>query len=173
MNKPVSSNQDLSKSVIANVSDIEAGDTSHYPGDDELMSLSASFAHHFKLTRLGVHHERLLPGRRLSWPHAEADEEEFVYVIDGTPDLWLDGHLHRLKPGDGIGFASGTGIAHTIINNTKSDVRLIVVGEPSRFQARIHYPLHPKRNTEIAERHWKDVPPRELGPHDGRPDKAK
>jgi uncharacterized cupin superfamily protein len=169
----MSSTNELFKSIVANVSDIEKGDVSHYPGDDELMSLSASFAHHFKLTRLGIHHERLTPGRRVSWPHAEADEEEFVYVIEGTPDLWLDGHLHRLKPGDGVAFASGTGIAHTIINNTKTDVRLIVVGEPSRFQARIHYPLHPKRNAEIAERHWKDVPIRELGPHDGRPDALK
>jgi uncharacterized cupin superfamily protein len=169
----MSSNNDLFKSIVTNVNDIETGDINHYPSDDELMSLHASFANHFKLTRLGVHHERLMPGRRVSWPHAEADEEEFVYVIEGTPDLWLDGHLHPLKPGDGIGFPSGTGIAHTIINNTKTDVRLIVVGEPSRFNARIHYPLHPKRNAEIGDRHWKDVPHRELGPHNGRPDKAK
>jgi uncharacterized cupin superfamily protein len=168
----MSSKNDLFKSIVTNVSDIETEDVNHYPGDDELMSLHASFANHFKLTRLGVHHERLMPGRRLSWPHAEADEEEFVYVIEGTPDLWLDGHLHPLKPGDGIGFASGTGIAHTIINNTKTDVRLIVVGEPSRFNARIHYPLHPKRNEEIGDRHWKDAPNRELGPHAGRPEQA-
>jgi uncharacterized cupin superfamily protein len=168
----MSSNNDLFKLIVTNVSDIETEDVNHYPGDDELMSLHASFANHFKLTRLGVHHERLMPGRRVSWPHAEADEEEFVYVIEGTPDLWLDGHLHRLKPGDGIGFPSGTGIGHTIINNTKSDVRLIVVGEPSRFNARIHYPLHPKRNEEIGDRHWKDAPNRELGPHDGRPEQA-
>lgn len=166
-------NKDLLHSIVANVKDIESGDDNHYPGDDELMSLSASFAHHFKLTRLGVHHHRIPAGRRVSWPHAEADEEEFVYVIEGAPDLWLDGHLHRLKAGDGLGFASGTGIAHTFINNTDSDVRLIVVGEPSRFKARIHYPLHPKRNLEITDRHWKDVPNRELGPHDGRPNKFK
>ena len=167
------SNKNLIKSIVANVGDIESGDVNHYPGDDELLSLSASFAHHFNLTRLGVHHERLPPGRRLSWPHAEADEEEFVYVIEGTPDLWLDGNLQRLKSGDGVGFPCGTGIAHTFVNNTNNEVRLIVVGEASRNKTRIHYPLHPKHNAEIKERHWKDVPHRELGPHDGRPNKPK
>jgi uncharacterized cupin superfamily protein len=96
-----------------------------------------------------------------------------VFVIEGTPDVWLDGHLRRLKPNDGVGFPSGTFMAHTIINNTKSDVRIIVVGEPSRFKARVHYPLHLQRNTEIGDRHWKDAPHRELGPHDGKPDKVK
>jgi len=98
--------------LVAHWTEIEGGDVNHYDGDDELMSLSASFAHHFNLTRLGIHHERLTPGRRVSWPHAEADEDEFVFVIEGEPDLWIDGELRRLKAGDGVGFPSGTGISH-------------------------------------------------------------
>ncbi len=160
----------LFASCVVNYSKIESGDVHHYPGDDELMTVSASFAEHFNLMQLGIHHERLLPGRRTSWPHAEADEEEFVYVLEGTPDLWLDGHVRRLQPGDGVGFPIATGIAHTFINNTDKDVRLLVVGEASRQRARIHYPLHPKRNAEIGKRHWKDWPERELGPHNGKPD---
>ena len=131
------------------------------------------FPNGLELMRIGVHHERLPPGRRVSWPHAEADEEEFVYVIEGTPDVWVDGHLKRLKPGDGVGFPAGTGIAHTFLNNSESDVRLLVVGEASRERSRIDYPLHPKRNAEIGERHWKDKPERELGPHSGLPDKPR
>jgi uncharacterized cupin superfamily protein len=121
--------------------------------------------------QLGIHHETLKPGRRTSWPHAEADEEEFVYVIEGTPDLWLDGHMRRLQPGNGAGFPIRTGLAHTFINNTDQDVRLLVVGQASLKRARIHYPLHPKRNAEIGSRHWHDCPPRQIGPHDGKPDK--
>ena len=123
--------------------------------------------------RLGIHHERLKPGRRVSWPHAEADEEEFVYVIEGAPDLWVDGEIHRLGPGDGVGFLAGTGIAHTVINNTDQDVRLLVVGEASRRRSRIHYPLHPARNAEIGSRHWTDRPIRVLGAHDGLPDRLR
>jgi uncharacterized cupin superfamily protein len=155
---------------VAHYSAIEGADENHYPGSGELQSISASFAENFGLMRLGIHHERLKPGRRLSWPHAEADEEEFVYVIEGAPDLWVDGEIRRLGPGDGVGFPAGTGIAHTFINNTESDVRLLVVGEASRRRSRIHYPLHPARNLEIGSRHWKDCPARTLGPHDGLPD---
>ena len=159
--------------LVAHYTAIEDDASWTYPGSQERHAHNAAFSKHFNLMRLGVHHERLPPGRRLSWPHAEADEEEFVYVIEGTPDLWLDGHLRRLAPGDGAGFPAGTGLAHTFINNTQTDVRLLVVGEASRYRSRIHYPLHPKRNEEIADRHWKDAPARALGPHDGLPDKSR
>jgi uncharacterized cupin superfamily protein len=158
-------------SIVAHYTSIEGKDDHHYPGSDELLMIGASFSEHFSLMRLGIHHERLKPGRRLTWPHAEADEEEFVYVIEGEPDLWIDGHIKRLRPGDGAAFPAGTGIAHTFINNTDKEVRLLVVGEASRRRSRIHYPLHPARNKEIGERHWKDVPKRKLGPHDGKPDR--
>jgi uncharacterized cupin superfamily protein len=158
------------KSFIAHWTEIEGGDVNHYDGSDELQSISASFSEKFGLMRLGIHHERLQPGRRVSWPHAEADEEEFVYVLEGTPDLWADGELKRLEPGAGVAFPAGTGLAHTIINNTDKDVRILVVGEASRRRSRIHYPMHPKRNEEIGLRHWKIDPPRPLGPHDGLPD---
>ena len=159
--------------IVAHFTEIEEDDSGGYPNSDERFAFGAAFSKHFNLMRLGIHHERLPPGRRLSWPHAEADEEEFVYVIEGTPDVWIDGHLRRLKPGDGVGFPSGTGIAHTFLNNTASDVRLLVVGEASRLRNRIDYPLHPGRNAEIAERHWKDKPERKLGPHNGLPDKPR
>ncbi len=94
-------------------------------------------------------------------------------MIEGTPDLWLDGHLRRLSPGEVAGFPAGTGLAHTFINNTDHDVRLLVVGEASRYRSRIHYPLHPKRNEEIGDRHWKDAPARMLGSHDGLPDTSR
>jgi uncharacterized cupin superfamily protein len=159
--------------IVVHCSEIEDGGSWSYPGSAEKHGMNAPFAEKLGLMRLGIHHERLPPGHRLSWPHAEADEEEFVYVIEGAPDLWVDGHLRRLRPGDGAGFPAGTGIAHTVINNTESDVRLLVVGEATRQRSRIHYPLHPRRNEEIGERHWTGCPKRQLGPHDGLPDKAR
>jgi uncharacterized cupin superfamily protein len=160
-------------SFVANWRDIEGEDDNYYTGSDELLSISASYASKFGLMRLGIHHERLLPGRRVSWPHAEADEEEFVFVLEGAPDLWADGYLKRLKTGDGVAFPAGTGLAHTFLNNTGEEVRLLVVGEASRDRARIHYPLHPRRNAEIGARHWKIEPSRPLGPHDGLPDRQR
>jgi uncharacterized cupin superfamily protein len=159
--------------IVKHWRDIEAPDHFTYPGSEEKLAISASFSIVFGLRRLGIHHERLPPGRRTSWPHAEADEEEFAFVLEGEPDLWLDGTLRRLSPGVGIGFQPGTGLAHTFINNTDKDVRLLVVGEASRRSSRIHYPLHPARNREIGDRFWDDYPPRALGSHDGLPDKKR
>jgi uncharacterized cupin superfamily protein len=58
--------------IVAHYTEIEGADDQHYPGSDELLKVGASFSRHFGLMRIGIHHERLKPGRRSSWPHAEA-----------------------------------------------------------------------------------------------------
>jgi len=151
---------------------IEGADDSHYEGDDELMSIGAQFGRHFELTRLGIHHERLLPGRRTSYPHAESSEEEFVYVIAGTPDLWLDGELYRLRPGDAVGFPAGTGMCHSFLNNTAGEVRLLVVGEKSKPENRVFYPRNPEQAATRSD-WWSDPPARALGDHDGLTDRVR
>ena len=65
-------------------------------------------------------------------------------MLDGAPDLWLDGNLHRLAPGDGVAFPNGTGIAHCVLNNSDAPVRLIVVGE-RHADERVFFPVNPKR----------------------------
>ncbi len=155
---------------IVHYTDIQRADDAHYPGSEELLAIGSPFGRHFGLSRLGIHHVLLNPGRRTSWPHAESTEEEFVYVIEGTPDVWLDGTLHRLQPGDGVGFKPGDGLAHCVINNTDADVRLLVVGDTKRDDNQVHYPMHPARNAEIGTLWWPDHPERPLGSHDGLPD---
>ena len=155
---------------VLNWRDVTDLDDSGYPGDDERLGFTAKLSSKLGLFRLGIGHEVLPPGRRTSYPHAELSEEEFVFVLEGTPDLWQDGHLHRLAPGDAVGWPSGTGVAHTIINNTDNDVRLLIVGEPSRRRFKVHYPLHPERNEKLGDSWWSDAPRRPLGPHDGKPD---
>ncbi|MDK2124427.1 cupin domain-containing protein [Parachitinimonas caeni] len=158
---------------IAHYLDIQTADDAHYPDSAERLSIGAPFGRHFGLQRLGIHHELLPPGRRTSWPHAEKTEEEFVYVIEGNPDVWIDGVLHRLQPGDGVGFKPGDGLAHTFINNTCQPVHLLVVGDTRRDDNQVHYPLHPARNIRIGDLHWADVPPRDMGDHDGLPDQLR
>ena len=145
-------------SCIAHWSEVERPDNRRAP-----------FARHFGLTRLGIHHQRLPPGGRTSFPHAESAEEEFVYVLEGEPDVWLDGYLYRLKPGDGVGFPAGTGIAHTFLNNTDAEVHLLVVGEADKPENRIVYPINPERRA-VRDDWWDDYPVHALGPHDGMPD---
>ena len=64
---------------------MEEPDNSTYPDSNELFSIGAPLAR-LGLRRIGIHHERLPPGRRTSYPHAESDEEEFIYVLEGYPE---------------------------------------------------------------------------------------
>ncbi|HMS96768.1 MAG TPA: cupin domain-containing protein [Tabrizicola sp.] len=142
-----------------------------YRDRTEQMGRDADFGRHFNFGNLGIHHVRLAPGRRSSLPHAESAEDEFVFVLEGTPDVWLDGQLHRLSAGDAVGFKAGTGLAHSFLNNTDRDVRLIVVGDRPKRKNRIVYPVDPDRRA-VRRDWWDDAPARPLGPHDGKPDSA-
>ncbi|WP_374348723.1 cupin domain-containing protein [Phenylobacterium sp.] len=152
---------------IAHWSELEAAEPHRYAGDDEPMGIDASLGRKLGLTRIGIHHVRLPPSRRTSYPHAESAEEEFIHVLSGTPDAWIDGVLHRLKPGDSVAFPAGTGVCHSFLNNTDDEVTLMVVGEARKPENRVRYPLHPEFERDCGFG-WADAPVRELGPHDGR-----
>lgn len=144
--------------------------TFHYPDSDEEIAPKRSIGRTAGLLRIGIHLQRVPPGSRTSFPHAESAEEEFVYVIEGEIDAWVDGQLHRMKAGDLAAFPSGTGIAHTFINDGERDALLLVGGEADKAEGRIFYPLNPERRGQMPwSRWWSDVPQRPRGAHDGRP----
>lgn len=120
------------------------------------------------LQRIGANHETLFLGARSSIPHCHSSDEEFVFVVRGSPSLWIDGHLSDLAAGDAVAFPAGTGIAHTFLNNTSDPVELLIIGEHSPDD-RVHYPINP----EVEKKHprpWSDASKRSLGPHDGQVD---
>lgn len=150
----------------------EAEEYTHvYPQSTERLGPSRALGRLAGLERIGVNVQRLPPGTRSSWPHAEEDEEEFVYVLEGEVDAWVDGHLHRMVAGELAAFPAGTGISHCFINNSAREALLLVGGEAGKHGSRIHYPLNPTRKVDLdPSKWWDDVPARELGPHDGLPD---
>lgn len=161
---------------IGHISDFEMPKaTFSYTGSTETFGPGVCLSRKLGLTRMGIHYESLPPGKRSSWPHAHSGEEEFVFVLEGTPQVWLDGHVYDLGPGDSVAFAAGSGQAHALINNTEIDVRLLVVGEGNHIPDKIFYPLHPARNQECRDKgyFWEGHPEHELGPHDGLPDAVK
>lgn len=161
-------------SFIRHYSQLQESDgDNHYPGDEELLSLGAPLGKSLGLSRLGIHHELIKPGRRTSWPHAESTEEEFFFVLEGNPQAWINGRLYDLVPGDAVAFPAGTGIAHTVINNTERDVRLLVVGERSKPDNRCYYPLNPSRKPQMGDFWWSDPPDQDFGSHDGKPDELR
>lgn len=145
--------------------------THTYPHSEERMGPVRSMGKAAGLVRIGVNLQRLPPGTRSSWPHAEEDEEEFVYVIEGVVDAWIDGDLHRMVTGDFAAFPAGTGICHCFINNGDREALLLVGGEAAKRGSRIIYPLNPSRREDMQESDWwGNAPQRQLGSHDGLPD---
>jgi uncharacterized cupin superfamily protein len=145
-------------------------DVGKYPGSDEELAHGRAIGKAAGLEKIGLHVERLPPGRRLSYPHAEADEEEFVYVLEGELDVWIDGHRHRVRAGDLVAFPCGTGISHTFINDGDVEVTMLVGGEKSRKESRIFYPLNPERRAQVGEAvWWHDEPARDQGDDPGIP----
>ena len=119
------------------------------------------------LVNFGVNHETIIPGGQSSKPHAHSLDEEFVYVVEGRPSLWIDGDIVELEQGDSVAFPAGTGIAHSFLNNSDAPIKLLIVGE-HHADDRVVYPVNPEiRHT----RPWTDAPTRSLGPHDGRANK--
>jgi uncharacterized cupin superfamily protein len=106
------------------------------------------------LVRIGINLQRLPPGTRSSWPHAEECEEEFVYVIEGEVNAWIDGDLHRMVAGDLAAFPAGTGICHCFINNTGREALLLVGGEAAKPDNRIMYPLNLSRRADLQASQW-------------------
>ncbi|MBK6696899.1 MAG: cupin domain-containing protein [Myxococcales bacterium] len=142
-----------------------------YPNSDEPLAPARAIGRAAGLLRIGLHVQRVAPGQRVSWPHAEEDEEEFVYVLDGEIDAWVDGELHRMSAGDLAAFPAGTGICHTFLNNGSHEATLLVGGEARKPDSRIFYPLHPQRKADMPWSNWWDgAPARPQGPHDGKPD---
>lgn len=155
---------------VANWRDIIEKKAARYAKSSEDQTHPARFGRHARFSRIGIHVDLLKPGRRTSYPHAERDEEEFVYVVSGNVDCWIDGHLHPMGAGDFVGFVAGTGITHTIINNGDADAILLVGSEASRARNQFWYPYQPSQNKAVGELYWADHPVPKLGPHDGLPD---
>jgi len=154
---------------IISASDVPEEDGT-YPQSEERLSFGRPIGRAAGLARIGLHIERVPPGRRTSYPHAESDEEEFVYVLEGTVDAWIDGHLHRMTTGDLAAFPAGTGICHTFLNDGERDALLLVGGERPKTTNRIFYPRNPERQGQVKPGEWwDDIPRAPQGSHDGRP----
>lgn len=82
----------------------------------------------FGLKNFGVNLTRLLPGSQSSIFHYHTKQDEFVYVIEGTPTLVTDDGEMSLTPGMCVGFAAG-GSAHQIVNRSTKDAVYLEVGD--------------------------------------------
>ncbi len=93
----------------------------------------------FGLTRFGVNLTRLAPGAISALRHAHAAQDEFIYVLVGTPTLVTDAGETVLEPGMCAGFAAGSGDAHQLINRSDEEVLYLEIGDRTPGD-RVSYP---------------------------------
>ena len=82
----------------------------------------------FGLRNFGVNLTRLLPGAQSALMHRHTKQDEFVYIVEGTPTLVTDADETLLGPGMCAGFPAG-GIAHHLCNRSTRDVVYLEVGD--------------------------------------------
>lgn len=160
---------------IKHCEELRTDDSFSYPGDTETFGTGASVGRKLGLKKIAINYELLEPGDRSSWPHAHKEEEEFIFILEGHPQVWVDGRVYNLAPGDCVGFPAGTGHAHSLLNNSDKPVRALVMGECDVPSDKIFYPMHPKRDSEMKEKghFWDGHPENSMGDHDGWTDKKR
>jgi uncharacterized cupin superfamily protein len=50
--------------------------------------------------------------------HSHSKQDEFIYILEGSPTLYTDEGPSQLAPGMCAGFPSGTGNGHHLKNET-------------------------------------------------------
>ena len=82
----------------------------------------------FGLKNFGVNLTRIAPGGESSLLHRHSRQDEFIYILEGTPTLVTDDGEFALAPGMCAGFPAG-GIAHQLVNRSDADVVYLEVGD--------------------------------------------
>lgn len=95
----------------------------------------------FGLRNFGVNLTSLAPNAASSLRHAHSKQDEFIYVLRGTPSLLTDAGATRLAPGMCAGFRAGTGNAHTLLNDTTEEVIYLEIGDRTPHDE-VVYPDH-------------------------------
>ena len=77
---------------------------------------------------LGVFELTIPPGSIVPPPHSHTNNEECVYVLEGTLGYSVDGKPRDLEPGDWM--STPRGAVHHFINRTSGTVRALVMLTP-------------------------------------------
>jgi uncharacterized cupin superfamily protein len=70
------------------------------------------------LSRIGINHTVLPPGKESSMRHWHTHEEEFIYVLSGEVVLRTEAGEQTLKAGTCAGFPLGTEDGHQLVNRS-------------------------------------------------------
>lgn len=80
------------------------------------------------LSQFGVNITELAPGAQSALRHWHSHEDEFVYILAGTPTLLTNSGEQLLGPGMALGFPGGVEDGHCLVNRTEEGVLILEVG---------------------------------------------
>jgi uncharacterized cupin superfamily protein len=83
----------------------------------------------FGLTNFGVNSTCLPPGSISVPRHSHSYQDEFLYVLEGTPVLVTNAGETPLRPGMCAGFKAGSGNAHHLRNRSDTTVVYLEIGD--------------------------------------------
>ena len=92
----------------------------------------------FGLTHFGVNLTTLAPGAQSALLHAHSTQQEFLFVLEGTPTLVTSAGEQLLSPGMCAGFSPATG-AHQVVNRSSEKAVYLEVGDRSAGDT-VEYP---------------------------------
>jgi uncharacterized cupin superfamily protein len=72
---------------------------------------------------------RLNPGSVSSLRHSHSKQDEFIYVLEGTPTLITQAGETLMQPGMCAGFSAGEGGGHHLINRSNQVAVYLEVGD--------------------------------------------
>lgn len=82
----------------------------------------------FGLRNFGVNLTTLQPGGESALLHRHSKQDEFIYIIAGTPMLVTDRGEVALSPGMCAGFPAA-GLAHQLVNRSDAPVTYLEIGD--------------------------------------------
>ena len=82
----------------------------------------------FGLRNFGVNLTRIAPGGMSALRHTHTRQDEFIYILEGTPTLVTDEGETLLAAGWCAGFPAGGG-AHHLVNRSAEEVVYLEVGD--------------------------------------------
>lgn len=80
-------------------------------------------------SHVGVCMEELAPGKQTYPSHYHMLEEEHLLILEGQATLRLGEQTYELTAGDFACFPAGQKVGHTLVNNTDSVCRYLIIGE--------------------------------------------
>jgi uncharacterized cupin superfamily protein len=115
--------------------------------------LKRKLGEYFGLTQFGVNLTHLAPGAVSALAHSHSQQDEFIYVLEGTPTLVLGEQEFLLSAGDCYGFKAGTGMAHQLVNRSQSTVTYLEMGDRTPGDE-VAYPNDDLKATQATNGAW-------------------